>query len=234
MELEVCQSSLWAQARLHRIPNCLDLDVFRPVAAAEKSRLRQAAGIDPQAICLIFGAFAGESDPRKGGDLLVPIIEEVASLLARQESSPPVQLAVFGASTRSDRQSVGGIPVTSLGALRDEQDVARALQCADLLLLPSRQDNLPNAGLEASACGLPLVSFDVGGLPDIVEDDGNGYRVPAFDCASFAAAVVGLILNHGARENFGRRSRALAVRKFGPDRVARRHENIYREQLTKR
>jgi len=234
MEHEVRESSLWAQARLRRIPNCLDLGIFRPVDAGEKSRLRRAAGLDPKAICLIFGAFAGESDPRKGGDLLISIIEDVASRLARHKSPPPVQLAVFGASTRGDRQTIGGIPVTGLGTLRDEQEVACALQCADLLLLPSRQDNLPNAGLEASACGLPLVSFDIGGLPDIVENHGNGYRLPAFDCAGFAAAVVGLILDHGAREAFGLRSRKLAVENFGPDVVARRHEEVYREQFIQR
>jgi glycosyltransferase involved in cell wall biosynthesis len=56
-------------------------------------------------------------------------------------------------------------------------------------VLPSRQDNLPNTGLEAHACGTPVVAFNTGGLPDIVADRVTGALAKPFEPASLAAAI---------------------------------------------
>jgi glycogen synthase len=51
---------------------------------------------------------------------------------------------------------------------------------ADAVVIPSRQDNLPNTGVEAHACGTQVVTFNTGGLPDMVEDHRTGYLVKSF------------------------------------------------------
>lgn len=56
-------------------------------------------------------------------------------------------------------------------------------------MIPSRQDNLPNTGLEAHACGTPVVAFNTGGLPDIVDDRVTGALADPFEPASLAASI---------------------------------------------
>ncbi len=56
-------------------------------------------------------------------------------------------------------------------------------------MIPSRQDNLPNIGLEAQACGTPVVAFNTGGLPDIVNERFTGAWAKPFEPASLAAGI---------------------------------------------
>lgn len=70
------------------------------------------------------------------------------------------------------------------------------LNCANFFVIPSRQDNLPNVALEALSCGKPIVSFNIGGLSELVEHKKNGYLAKSFDVKDFAQGINFMILNH--------------------------------------
>ena len=57
------------------------------------------------------------------------------------------------------------------------------------MIIPSRQDNLPNTGIESHACGTPVVAFDIGGLSDIVEHKVTGYLAKPFDTLDMAEGI---------------------------------------------
>jgi nucleoside-diphosphate-sugar epimerase len=80
-------------------------------------------------------------------------------------------------------------PVHYTGHLHDDLSLRALYSAADAFVLPSRQDNLPNTGLEAHACGTPVVAFNTGGLPDIVADRVTGALAEPFEPASLAAAI---------------------------------------------
>jgi glycosyltransferase involved in cell wall biosynthesis len=82
----------------------------------------------------------------------------------------------------------------------DREGMARLYREADIALNPSLADNMPNSVLEAMACGLPVVSTDVGGIPFMVRDGATALLVPPRDAAAAAAAVEALLGDAGLRE----------------------------------
>jgi len=92
------------------------------------------------------------------------------------------------------------------------EDVLRELMDADILVLPSRQESLPNALLEGFACSLPAVVTDVGGMPELVHDGVNGLVRAAGDVTGLADAVALLAEDPALRLRMGRINRLLVAR----------------------
>jgi len=85
------------------------------------------------------------------------------------------------------------VPMVSLGRLKGDEALARAYNCADIVVVPSIEDNLPNVALEAIACGVPVAAFDVGGMSDIVTDGWNGRLASMSDSESLGSVLVEMI-----------------------------------------
>jgi glycosyltransferase involved in cell wall biosynthesis len=95
------------------------------------------------------------------------------------------------------------------------------------MVVPSRHDNLPNTGLEAHACGTPVVAFKTGGLPDIVDDRVTGALAEPFEPASLAAAIRWVLEDPLRRRALGAAARERAERIWAPARVAGLYEDLY-------
>ena len=181
------------------VPNCLDTERWKPMA---KALARQLLGLPADVPLLLFGAMGGGQDPRKGFDLLAGALQHLRGQV------PGMELVVFGQLAPQQPPELG-YPVHFTGHLHDDLSL-RALYCAaDALVVPSRQDNLPNTAVEAQACGTPVVAFDIGGLPDIVEHLHTGYLVKAFDDKDLAAGIAWIVAERKAgRLGEGARQRA--------------------------
>jgi glycosyltransferase involved in cell wall biosynthesis len=200
------ESPLLGRFPLRRIPNGIDLDTFRP---HPRDEARRALGLDPERPTVLWSAL-DLTDRRKGGR------EALAAVRSLERED--VQLVVAG----------GGTPpkgVRSLGTLDDEQ-LALAYSSADVFLLPALAENLPNAALEAIACGTPVAAFDVGGMSDAVRESETGMLAAAGDIRALAT-VVGTLLEVDLRE----RCRRVAEAEFGAEREARDFAGLYEELL---
>ncbi|MDP3427762.1 MAG: glycosyltransferase family 4 protein, partial [Humidesulfovibrio sp.] len=93
--------------------------------------------------------------------------------------------------------------------------VLRELADADILVLPSRQESLPNALLEGFACSLPAVVTNVGGMPELVHDGVNGFVRASEDVSGLADAVAALADDPALRLRMGRINRRLVARHLG-------------------
>lgn len=89
-----------------------------------------------------------------------------------------------------------------------------------MFVLPSRQVNLPNTGLETHACGTPVVASATGGLVDIVDDRVTGSLAQPFDPSSLAAAIRWVLEDPQRRRQLGASARHRAERLWDPARVA--------------
>ena len=214
----VRRSALMADWPVRVIPNPLDLDVFRPLPQYEA---RQVVDLPADVPVVLFGALGGDRDPRKGYDLLL-------SALHRLHPPEHTVAIVFGQDAPLTPPDVG-IPLRWMGRINDESVLAALYSAADVMVVPSRQENLPQTATEAQACGLPVVAFDTSGLPDAVAHGETGYLARPFDPASLAAGIEWILEDAGRRRRLGVAAHERAKRLWGWDVVVPQYLEMYEE-----
>ena len=118
--------------------------------------------------------------------------------------------------------------------LGHRDDVPSLLAEADLFVLPSRTEALPNGVIEAMAAGLPVVAGAVGGLLDLIEDGRTGVLVPPLDCHALAAALRGLLSNPARAAALGCAAQQEVRRRFSFERMVAAFESLYLSALQAR
>ncbi len=169
------------------IPNIIDLARFRP---ADSPR---PAGAGPHLVV------ARNLERIYGNDVA---LRAFAALAARR---PGARLSIAGtgpeaAALQTLARELGVAERVSFTGRLDREQMAALYRDADIMLNPSRVDNMPNSVLEALASGLPVVSTDVGGIPYIVDDRKTAMLVPPDDPAAMAAAVESLLADAALRQ----------------------------------
>lgn len=180
-------STLFREKAIKTIPYGLDTDVYKPL---DRKFARYTLGLPEDKLMVLFGADAGTADPRKGFDLL---LESLDVLKRDEELSSNILLVIFGGSS-SGNGKINGFETRYLGKLFDETSLALAYSAADVFVAPSREDNLPNTILEALACGTPCAAFHIGGMPEMIIPDQNGYLAHAFNVDDLARGIKQLLI----------------------------------------
>lgn len=198
------RSPLVGQAPVYTIPNGVDTEVFQPIDQAEA---RRALGLPPDGHVLLFCA-VDPADRRKGGSFL----QEVLRALGRHWLDT-MWLATIGRCSQpwAEWFSERTIP---LGEIRDDRRLALAYAAADVFVLPSLAENLPNVALESLACGTPVVACDVGGVSEAVRHMETGLLGSADDVQLFARYVERLLRDLPLRRRLGEAGRRLMEREF--------------------
>jgi glycosyltransferase involved in cell wall biosynthesis len=204
------------------VPNPIDTERWRPLPEA---LARELLGLPTDVPLLLFGAMGGAHDPRKGFDLLLQAIEH----LRESPGARGVELVVCGQLAPQSSPELG-LPVHYIGHLHDDLSLCALYSAVNLLVIPSRQDNLPNTGVEAQACGTPVIAFDVGGLPDIIQHRHTGYLARAFDTLELARGI-DWALNNLVSEKSRSQIRIEAVKRFAYPAVAEQYRAVYQRVL---
>jgi len=116
------------------------------------------------------------------------------------------------------------------GAMPRER-LAEFYRTASALVVPSVGEGLGLVAVEAQLCETPVVAFDSGGLPDIVQHDRTGVLVKEIDAAALAAALVSLLERDDRGASLGAAGRLRALATFAPESVARRYADVYRAAI---
>jgi glycosyltransferase involved in cell wall biosynthesis len=210
---EAGESGLMKGFSANVIPYGLDTHVFQP---REKSIARDLLNVPSEAKVLLFIAqHVGVS--YKGLSTLVEAI-------GRLEKIPNLFLLILGNGQFPSQSAVSRM---SLGFVKEERLVSLAYSAADLFVLPTLRDNLPNTALEAMACGLPIVAFETGGVPEIVRHESTGLLVTPSDTAGLAKAIENLLSDCGRRQRMAENSRRIAVEEYALEVQARRYASLY-------
>ncbi|MBU1397594.1 MAG: glycosyltransferase, partial [Proteobacteria bacterium] len=218
------QSVLFSEAAVHVIPN--PLDTGKTWRTIPRKVARVALCLPPDKKLILMGAYGGVDDSRKGGDLLRYTVARVAA-----QQFGDVELIIYGQG-KPTHDETWPCPVHWLGVVRDDRVLALAYSAADVMVVPSRQDNLPNTAVEAQACGTPVVSFNIGGLPDIVAHRETGWLAKAFDTEDLAEGILWVLSDKNRWDKLSRLAREKAVERFSPDVVAKQYGRVYEEVLS--
>jgi glycosyltransferase involved in cell wall biosynthesis len=215
---EVRKSALLGRFSMTVIPHGIDTEKFQP---RDRTFARQRFGVPPDAQVVLFVAHRLR-EKRKGLDLLFAALKEL-------ESHPKLHLLIVGGYDTTPQKELGKLTerTTTVQFIRDERIMSLAYSAADLFVVPTLQDNGPLTALEALACGLPTVGFNVGGLPDIVREGQTGSLVPAGDVRELRNTIVELLRNPERRTAMGQMARRIAVEEHRLDVQARRYISLY-------
>jgi glycosyltransferase involved in cell wall biosynthesis len=115
-----------------------------------------------------------------------------------------------------------------------QRDMAKVYSAFDVFLLTSRNEGTPVSMIEAMASGVPAVSTDVGGIPDVITHNENGYLVKDFDKSDFADRIAALVDNGPARYSMGLKARDSVKEKFHKERLIREMRSLYKELVKKK
>jgi glycosyltransferase involved in cell wall biosynthesis len=222
---EARSSALMRDWPIHVIPYPIDGDLWAPV---DQKQARHHLGLPQHIPLILFTALAGTGDPRKGADLLLDALLNLAGKFHDGARTP--ELVIVGADA-TESASPHPFPVHFRGGITDNQILRLHYAACDVLVIPSLQDNLPNTGLEAQACGLPVVGFRIGGLPDIVEDGATGALADPFDTASLASSIHWVLADRSRHASLSHAARQRAVREWHPRRIATLYSTLYRDVL---
>lgn len=209
---EARRSSLFRNFPVSVIPNGIDSSVFAP---GDRQAARHSLGIPANARVVMFSAHS-VTNRRKG---FAPLVEALAGLGSRSD----LVLVSLGEGNLELNIPLKHI---HLGHVSDDQRIAQVYSAADLFVIPSLQENLPNTALEAMACGTPVVGFDAGGIPDLVRPN-TGLLAPVGDVTALRDAIRTLLDDEPRRAMLAAECRRVAVEEYAPELQVQRYVALY-------
>ena len=213
--LDLVQASpLLRRFRALRIPNGIDTSLFRP-GPRDDARRRLGLPLDRR---IVFFAAAHLEERRKGLHLLQAALRGMAE--------PP--LLVVAGNGRVAQE----VETRSLGAVTDEDVLVDAYRAADLFAIPTLADVLTQTAQESIACGTPCLSFDRGGVTEVVRHMETGYQAAFGSVDELARGLETLLADDERRERLSRRCREVAEQEYSVDLQVKRYVDLYEDVLS--
>ena len=218
------QNSIFKNMRIEVIPNGLDLECYKPV---DKMRARKKFSLPREKKLIMFGASSATTDKRKGFHYLVDALRILTPNIAGSD----VEIVIFGSTSDVGQLDVG-LKVNIIGKIEDDENMASLYSAADVFVAPSIYDNLPNTVMEAMACGVPCVAFDIGGMPDMIEHGKTGYLVKPYKEDDLADGISWILDDENRWFELSSNCRAKVVNEYEISKISERYAKLYGELLS--
>ena len=215
LESEAKRSALLKGQKITSIPNPIDTRIYK---RGNKQEARQRLGL-PLDKKLILFASQRVTNVNKGMDYLIEACRQL------QISDAAVMILGGHAEEVVSQLSLEAYP---LGYVNDEQRIVDVYHAADVFVLPSLSENLPNTIMEAMACGVPCVGFKVGGIPEEIDHRRNGY-VAEYRSAEDLARGICWILTEADYEELSKNAVQKVVQNYSQQSVALKYLDVYHQ-----
>jgi glycosyltransferase involved in cell wall biosynthesis len=223
LESATRNSYLMSEWPITRIPHVIDLKKFRP---KDQTLARIELNLPPDVPVVLFLASAGISDQRKGWDLLALALRQASQQL------PGLHVVIAGPVPDPGTKQAAAQASSSVlhwqGIITSDEQL-RTLYCAaDLVAVPSLEDNMPLTAMEALSCGASVVAINIGGLPDIVAHGRTGYLAQPNDVNGLAQGLITMVHQSAeVREDCRRRAEMI----WSPSVVVNAYLDTYQEAI---
>jgi len=213
---EARNSEVFKNKPVFCIPYGLDSDIYRP---RDKNYSREILGIPKRKKVILFVADSVDNN-RKGFVFLKRAFDQL--------EDPELVLCAIGHKNK-ELETIEN--VYELGVVHDERLMSIAYSAADVFVIPSLMDNLPNTVLESLMCGTPVIGFPVGGIPDMIQDGINGFLTADVSVDSLVVTLNKFLDNPSCFDSTEIRENA--VKKYDQKVQAKQYIDLYNSILNK-
>ncbi len=218
------ESALFKNIRVEVIPNGIDTTVYKPI---DKLIAREILGLKKNIKLILFGAMSFTSDKRKGFQYMAGALKKIG-----EGFNDDIEAVIFGASEPPSQPDFG-LKVHYVGQFYDDASLSLLYSAADVFIAPSVQDNLPNTVMEALSCGTPCVAFNIGGMPDMIEHEHNGYLAQPFDVEDLTKGIAWVLSDDKRWQILSKNARRKVEQEFDLQLISQKYVNLYQEILSK-
>jgi len=232
--LEGMEKSFLNGKNFLEIPNGVNLEKFRPTAnALEKEKIREKLGVSPETKVILFvGFFSREKGVRDLFFAWEKIRERISpSLLVLVGSTDSQYKEISSELLREIRETIQRQRLDSEVLFREKVDaIEEYYRMADLFILPSYREGLPNALLEAMACGTPVVVSRLPGVADVTVRDGKtGILFTPGNVTELSERILAVLTNPSLALSLGDGGRRYVEQHYDIREIAARYAALYRE-----
>ena len=224
LEGEAKQSGLMKGLKVTAIPNAIDTQTFRP---CDKKEVRQRLGLPEDKRILLFVS-QKVTDERKGMTFFIEAMQRLRE--CHPDLCDNTVVALLGGNCDEVAAQIP-LPTFPLGYVSDEKSIASIYNAADVYVLPSLEDNLPNTIMEAMACGVPCVGFRVGGIPEMIDHQKNGYVARFKDSHDLAEGIFWTLNATAGSDSLSRNAVTKVAQNYSQQSVAIRYTEVYNELI---
>ena len=214
------ESFLLRDRRVTILPNPIDTNLFSKI---DKNIVRDIFGIPKDKTVILFGAMRSILDSRKGSRELFKAI----NMLDLENTV----FVIAGSSKPKDLPKLK-YPVYFIPPLHDEVSLPLIYNVADVMVVPSIQENLANSIIESLSCGVPVVAFNIGGNSDMIEHKKNGYLAEAIIPKDMAFGIE-WVLKNNKFQKLSNNSRNKVIKEFDEGVVSKKYISLYERILEK-
>jgi glycosyltransferase involved in cell wall biosynthesis len=214
----------FSEAKVSVIPNGIDTAVYRPAENDERRRLRAELGLPVDSPLITY---VGRFEPGKGLETLFT----AWSTVEKSSGSRSACLLLLGKGSllKDLRKSAAGNEQIIFPGW--QQDTARYLRASDIFVLPSYGEGMPNALIEAMACGLPCIASDIGGISELIRQGENGILLAPGNSSELAAAITSLLHEKSFALQLGRCARDTMTKRYSIDIICSEYLMLYERLL---
>lgn len=215
-------SPLFRRSQIYAINFSLDTTgIWKPYA---KTTSREIFNLPKDKKLILAGAVGGVNNFYKGGDLLKESLNHLSAT-----TKADYEVVLFGQEV-GEQFKDWPLLVHNVGKISDQHLLAKLYSCADVVIMPSRQEAFGQIASEAQACGVPVAAFQVGGPLDIVEHQKTGWLSPAYDTQDLAKGIEWILTNPSSQE-MSQASRDRAIQLFSDEAIANQYAHVYQQSV---
>ena len=219
--IDNAKKSILRDYDIRLINNGIDNSIYKPY---NKADVRDELNLPKDKKILMFACDGGDASPWKGGEYIKEVYETFSS-------NKDLFFMVIGGGSEKELLNNNYLKVPYIS---DESLLAKYYSASDLFIYPSKADNHPLAVLEALACGLPVITFNTGGIPEIVEHMKTGYVAEHRNIDDFIKGINIFLSDSNLMEKASILGIEIIKEKFTNKLMVDKYFNLYNEVYEKR